>query len=291
MRVYAILAGVCYLLAGTPALGSNRLNLPQISAEVNLTLGQVQAIFEMQPDKGGLLLAARETQILINSLPADFRAGCHDMVQDFGLQAAAQTTWAWSVTLLHTENGRSGQSALLAFRCTAHVPDVTYSDERLALLLNGQKTVLKLLALDNDCTNCSDLYHLKFVQRFNAENGYFAELRLEHTTENPCCDGGDTDSGARLLLIAIPSGSVALSFDKETHFYNHDDQDGDTETECKSVVTYERESSSLLGVNTQTACTENGKPKPPVSVMRYRWDRAKERFEGSATTSSKSSPK
>jgi hypothetical protein len=291
MRICVILAGLYCLLAGTPAFGGNRLDLPQVSAEVNLPLGQVESVFEMQPNKTGEALPARETYVLISSLPADFRNGCSDMTLDYGPQAAAQTTWAWSVRVLHAESGKFGQSALLAFRCTAHVPDVTYSDERRAILLNGQKTTLKLLALDKDCDNCSDLYHFEFVQRFNTENGYFAELRLEHTTENPCCDGGDTDKGARFLLVTIPLEAVALSFDKETYFYNHDDQDGDTETECKSVVTYDREAGNLLGVNTQTSCTENGKPKPPVMVTRYRWDRTKERFESSAAASSQKSPK
>ena len=286
MRFHPILTGLCCLLAGTSAFGGGRFDFPQISAEVNLRPEEVESIF-LPAGNSGRLLSAREAQPLFNALPRDFSRGCHDMLPDYGPEAEVRATWAWSVRLLHAEKGGFGQSALLALRCTGHVPGIadTYSDERLAVLLSGQKTVLKLLALDKDCLNCEDLYHFEFVQRFQAENDYFAELTMAYTTENPFCDGGDIGKGARFVLVAIPSGAVALTFDKETYFNNHDDEDGDTETVCKSVVTYEREGASLLGVKARMACTENGKQNPPITVTQYRWNGAKGRFERNAAAS------
>lgn len=288
MRFHPILAGLCCLLAGTYAFGGGRFDLPQISTEVNLRPEEVQPIF-MQGGNGARLLSAREAQPLISAFPADFRNGCREMVPDYGPEAEVKTSWAWSVRVLHAESGAFGQSAVLALRCTGHVPGIadTYSDERLAVLLSGQKTVLKLLALDKDCLNCEDLYHFEFVQRFQTENGYFAELTMAYTSQNPCCDGGDLGKGARFLLVAIPLGAAALTFDKETYFYNHDDEDGDTVTVCKSVVTYEREGASLLGVKTRMACTDNGEPEAPIPVTQYRWNGAKGRFERNEAASTK----
>ena len=291
VRFHHILLGLGFLCAGTSAFAGDRLDLPQIAAEVDLPLGEIQSIFNLEVDENAQLLPARETQLLIDSLPEEFRDGCRQMVVDFGPQAASTTAWAWSVRRLHVESGKFGQSALLAFRCTVHVPDVTYVDERLAILLNGAKTVLKLLALDKDCTNCTDLYQFRFSQRFDAESGYFAELNVDHTTQHPCCDGGDVENGTRFLLIAVPSGSITVSFDKETSFYNHDDEDGDTQTECRSSVAYERNGPTLQGLTTKTACRENGKFKPPVTIDHYLWDRNKEAFIKNESASSSQAPR
>lgn len=278
MRIYYVLIGACLVSTCTPAYGGSRLNLPQVSAEITLSPEEVRPIFEPHGGNEDRVLDGHFASYVIGSLPADLRNGCHDMVPDFGPAAAANTSWNWSVRLLHTE-GDKEQSALLALRCTVHVPDITFYDERLAALSNGKTIVLKLLPLEKDCTNCADVYHLKFVQRFDADNGYFAELRVEHTTENPCCDGGDIESGERLLLIALPSGVSVLALDAEEYRYSNDDADGDTETRCKAAVTYERDSAAKLrALAAETSCTENGKFAPSSKVTRYRWDRAKGRF-------------
>src|SRR5262249_6631990 len=191
MRASHTLLGLYLLLAGAPVFGGSRLNLPQVSAEVKLNPREVQSIFDLQADRNARALPGKLTQLIMDSLPASFLRGCQDMVVDFGPTAIPKTTWAWSGRVLHTEIDKSVQSALLALRCTVHVPDVTYFDERFALLLNnGQESVLKLVALDKDCTDCTSLYHLEFRQRFGTDNGDLAELTVEHTTDHPCCDGG-----------------------------------------------------------------------------------------------------
>src|SRR5215470_2072719 len=160
MRTPHTLLGLYFLFAGAPAFRGNRLNLPQVSAEVKLKQAEVQSVFDLRADKDAQALPGGLTQLIVDSLPTNFRNGCQDMVLDFGSDAIPKTTWAWSAMLLHTETNRSVQSALLTLRCTVHVPEVTYFDERFALLLNnGQESVLKLVALDKDCTNCTTLYH------------------------------------------------------------------------------------------------------------------------------------
>jgi hypothetical protein len=286
VRSYVILFSACSLFVARPGLATNRLNLPQLSAEVTLNADEVKGVFTAQQGKGEVVLAPPITQLLIGSLPAEFRDGCREMVPNFGPQAAAKTTWAWSIRRLYIEGNENEQSTLLALRCTAHVPEITYFDERLAVLLNGKKTVLKLLALDRDCTDCSTLYHLQFTQRFDSDSGYLAELNIDHTTENPCCDGGYTETGSGLLLIAVPSGVSALALDKDTHSDVPGEESSDSHSDCKSVITYERDGmSKLRAVVSSTTCTENGKVQPSITTSRYDWDRSKRRFEKTPNTS------
>jgi hypothetical protein len=279
MRVYSVLVGVFSLLFfGVIASATNRLNLPQMSADLTVDGVELQAIFDVQGHNE--VLTPQLTQTVLSFLPKDFRNGCHDMVPDFGPMAARQTTWAWTVRVLDAESDNERRNVLLALRCTIHVPDVTFYDERLAVFSSSNRSRLKLIPLDQDCTNCSDVYHLKFLQKVEREGGYLAELGVEHTTENPCCDGGDTDSGERWVLVSMPSGTSVLSFDKEAYHYNHDDEGGDTETKCDSTVSHERDArANLRTVVTKTTCTENGKVKPPVTTNRYVWNESSGRFD------------
>ena len=279
MRLHQTALFFFSLLIGSTTLASDRLNLPQLSADFAVNGTELQAIFQRDPNRDNQELPPQLAEAVLSSLSADFRNACHGMMPDFGAAAAAQSTWRWSVTLLHAESSPGVQNALLALRCTVHVPDVTFYDERLAVYLSGSTRILKMVALDQDCTNCSDTYHLHFRQKFRNPSGYLAELSVEHTTENPCCDGGDTDSGERWVLIHVPSGANVLAFDKEAYHYNHDDQDGDTETNCKADVAYERDTAAnLKAVRTKTGCTENGQFKAPETTARYIWDEAKCRF-------------
>ena len=145
------------LAASTNAASGSRLNLPQPSAEVPLNAADLKSILTPQNGKDEDLLAPQVTGFLMGSLPKEFRYACREMVPNFGSEAAAKTTWEWSVRRLHVEGNDIQQSALLALRCTVHVPDITYYDERPAvLLLNKEKAFLKLSPLAEDCTNCSD---------------------------------------------------------------------------------------------------------------------------------------
>lgn len=270
------LVGLCFMLPGAARAGE-RLNLPQVSAQIMLDRSAETEIDAMLQAGLEQPLSPRLANFLLESLPENVRNGCRDLVSDFGTESNA--TAEWSVRLLHAESAGTERSAVLALRCTLHVPDAVFYDERPALLISSNQTVLKLLPLDADCTNCSDLFHLKFTQRFASQTGYLAELATEHSTDNPCCDGGDRTSGVKLFLIAVPGGEVALSFDKDTDDENHDDESGDTETVCTSEVAYQQNGDGLQAVTARSRCTENGKFKPPITTRRFVWDKGKKRFE------------
>jgi len=262
------------LAAAANAAGGSRLNLPQSLAELTLNAEDLKSVLTPQNGEDEDILAPQITGLLIGSLPREFRDACREMVPNFGPEAAAKTTWKWSVRRLYVEGNDIQQSALLALRCTAHMPDITYYDERPAvLLLNKEKALLKLSPLAEDCKNCSDLYHIRFTQKFGTPSAYLAELSVEHSNENPCCDGIVRESGTLLLLIAVPDGTQVLAFEKDSF-----DDVGEETTECKSSVFYERESDGRLkAITARTSCSENGKPVPPVTTQ-FVWNPREKRF-------------
>ncbi len=284
-----MLLGSYLLLAFAVATpGQSRLNLPQETAEVTLN-SAAKADLDSALDNGSASakgqLPARVVQILIESLPARLRNACKEMISDYGANPVART--AWSATLLHAEGDSGERSALVSFRCTVRIGDLVGYDERPALLLSRkQATILKFLRLDPDCANCSDLYHVQYQQRFEATGGYLAELDVEHSTINPCCDGGDRRGGTRLLLISVPDGSSALDFEKASDDYNHDDEaPEDTQTACKSEVSYERDPNRhLQAVTARMSCTQNGKFVPPIVTRRFEWNPANQRFQEHGTS-------
>jgi hypothetical protein len=276
--------GPHFLLAFAVATaGHSRLNLPQETAEVILNSAakaEVDSVLESGSALAEGQLPVRVTQVLIESLPARLRNGCKEMISDFGANPAVSS--AWSATLLHAEGDSADRSALVSFRCTVHIADLTGYDERPALLHSTkQATILKFLPLDPDCTNCSDLYHLRYNQRFEAAGGYLAELDVEHSTSNPCCDGGDRLGGTRLLLISVPEGASVLDFEKATDDYSHDDEaPEDVQTVCKSEVSYERDANRYLqAVTARMSCTQKEKLVPPILTRRFEWHPANQRFQ------------
>ncbi len=275
------------LVFAVATAGHSRLNLPQETAEVTLNSaakGEIDSVLENRSALAKGQLPANVAQILIESLPAHLRNGCKEMISDSAANPLVSS--AWSATLLHAEGDRAERSALVSFRCTVHIADLVGYDERPAVLLSRkQATVLKFLPLDPDCTNCSDLYHLQFKQRFEATGGYLAELDVEHSTSNPCCDGGDRLSGTRLLLISVPEGASVLDFEKATDNYSHDDEaPEDAQTVCKSEVSYERDPNQhLQAVTARMSCTQNGKFVPPIVTRRFEWNPANQRFQEHGT--------
>src|SRR4029077_10895364 len=121
-------------------------------------------------------------------------------------------------------------------------------------LLNKEKAFLKLSPVAEDCNDCSDLYHIRFTQKFGAlPSGYLAELSAEHSNENPCCDGIVRENGTLLLLVAVPDVTQVLTFEKDSF-----DDTGEETTECKSSVAYERESDGRLkAITARTTCIKN----------------------------------
>lgn len=258
----------------------SRLNLPQVSTESHLN-GEARAEVDRMVDQWisdpAQAMAPGAWRPLLEAVP-DLLRGCRAMLSEF--EPMTKVSRDFSVRVLHAERAGEERTAILAFRCSVHIPDVTAIDERPGVLVSNKGAiVLKLLPLADDCTNCSDLYRIAYTQRFAAAGGYLAELNVEHSTDNPCCDGGDSNGGTKLLLVGVPEGATVLAFDKETDDYNHDDEDGDTQTTCKSEILYEWDGMGrLLAVNAQTRCSENGKFTPPARASRFEWNAGEKRF-------------
>src|SRR5437899_10777253 len=125
LRSFVVSAFLVLAIAANAA-GGSRLHLPQSSAELALNAENLKSILTSQNGEDADMLAPQITRVLIASLPKEFHDACREMVPNFGPEAAAKTTWEWSVRRLHVEDNDIQQSALLALRCTAHVPDITY---------------------------------------------------------------------------------------------------------------------------------------------------------------------
>ncbi len=259
----------------------NRLNLPQLAAQVSLNAEaklQLDGVFEKWAGDPEHAMTPEMAHFLIEALPAELRNGCREMLSDF--ESMVRVDRNLSVRVLHAERVNDERSAILAFRCSVHIPDVTAYDERpVVLVLDKEGAVLRLVSVAEDCKNCSDLYHVGYTQRFAASAGYLAELSVEHSTSNPCCDGGDSHSGSDLLLVSVPEGAKVLAFEKETDDYNHDDENGDAQTVCESEISYQRDSKGgLQAIDARTSCTVNGKFAPPIKRSRFEWNAGEKRF-------------
>lgn len=259
----------------------SRLNLPQVAVQVSLNAEarlKLDGVFEKWPGDPEHAMTPDIAGLLIEALPVELRNGCREMLSDF--EPMTKVGRNLSVRVLHAERVGEERTALLAFRCTVHIPDVTAYDERPAVLvLHKDVSVLRLLAIADDCRNCTDLYLVGYTQRFAAAAGYLAELNVEHTSSNPCCDGGDSRSGSELRLVAVPEGTTVLTFEKDSDDISVDDENGDGQTVCNSEIVYERDSKGyLLAMNAQTRCTLNGKFEPPVKTSRFEWNAVEKRF-------------
>jgi len=262
-------------------LAESRLNLPQVAAEVRLNAEaklELDSMLEKWSGDPTQAIAPDAWRLLLESLPAELRNGCREMLSDF--ETMVKVDRDLSVRILYAERVNGERTAILAFRCTVHIPEVTAYDERPAVLVSDKEgAVLRLVSLAEDCNNCSDLYHVGYSQKFAAAAGYLAELNVEHSTDNPCCDGGDSHGGSDLLLVAVPEGAKLLAFEKDTDDYNHDDEAGDAQTACRSEISYERDRQGRLqAIDARTSCTENGKSKPPIKATRFEWNVREKRF-------------
>ena len=268
------------LLMAADGKAESRLNLPQVTAEARLKVearSQLESMVDKWISDATQAIAPEAWRPLLEAVP-ELRNGCREMLSDF--EPMTKVGRDFSVRVLHAEHVGEERSAILAFRCSVHIPDVTAYDERPAvLLLNKGASVLKLLPLAEDCKNCADLYQVGYTQRFATGGGYLAELNVEHSTDNPCCDGGDSNSGNKLLLVAVPQGAIVLAFEKDTDDTSADDENGDGQTVCKSEISYERDGKGdLRAIIARTSCSENGKFVPPVRTSRFEWNAGEKRF-------------
>ncbi len=262
------------VLVSRPAVA--RLDLPQRPLIVKLgNEAAVPARNQFGSPAGFGELPSSLEQILVASLPADFRDACREMIGAWGDNFAH--TAEWRVFELH----RQPKQVWLAFRCGSHLPDYgQHYDERLALLRLDAAT-LEFLPNGPDADNDSALYHLEFAELPPIKGTEATAFRVTQPGENPCCDGGDKVSEERLVVYTdSPHGIVeALSAVTRREVYSHDDIEGDAETVYHAQVSFERDAQGRVTSAAATFREEvNGKLQRS-GTLRYRWNPTAYRFE------------
>lgn len=267
---------------GLAPAASARVNLPQpartipVSEQARQTLETALAEADAPPAQ---TLPPGVERLLIDFLPEEFRAACAEMIMHWG--TIAEGTARWSARALYRLQEADALTLLLAYRCGSSYPGYAdYYDERLAVLtLEPGGGRLRLLPVAEDCSNCSDLYHLEFSQTFPLARGGLVELVATNSSDNPCCDGPTAWNVERRLFLLLPEEELILSLEREREEYYHDDVDGDLEVTCASQIDYHREPTGRLSeVTAETECRENGQPAAGQS-LRYCWSADARRFE------------
>jgi hypothetical protein len=278
-----------FLALGHPAVAAEgRLNLPQTRQLIPLdekAKAVTQDYFSRSRAAGELPAAFRDS--LLRVLPADYVNTCNSIVQQWGSEIPPGAKF-WRIRLLNHEGAR----AWLAFRCGSPEQDPgPFYDERLALL-HLDTAGLELIPLGPD-TKDDDVYHLEFMKRLALKNAEGFAFRVSKD-DNPCCDGPESRSQDRLVIIAdtphgaVESLSVVIDRDDTSHC---DDPEVDTETTRHSEVKYERETNnydSALSITFHETVVdthwESGKPEPQTisdqsDTQRFRWNAATFKFE------------
>ena len=270
---------LCGLLLFVCLPAAARVNLPQRTAEVPLP---AEASAELAAFLGqraaSPALPADLEQLLVDNLPAELRGACAEMIEHWG--TVAEGTARWSARALFRWEQAGRRTLLVAFRCGSSYADYgAYYDERLGLVtLEAGRARLQLIPLAEDCDNCADLYHLEFSGEFAVPPGTLAVLAMTYSSDNPCCDGPSQWRYEQLVYILLPEGKVALTLDRVTERYDHDDVDGDTEEICRSVITPRRDAASqLAGIVAETRCEQTGQAGS-TQTRRFTWQPAARRF-------------
>jgi hypothetical protein len=277
-RLSLLLFTLAPLLGGAlPA--EARWNLPQRAQVVPLRKGTevvARAFFarRVPPEHG---LPREIEQLLLDSLPRDFRDACRKVVENWG--AVALGSAEWRIRLLQQQSER----VWLAFRCGSRWPDYRlYYDERLARLELASAT-LHFLPHGPDRGNSPELYHVDFEQRLPLVSASALVFRVVESTDNPCCDGPRAWRQERLLVYLDDARStgelVAVVLHREE--FSHDEQGGDTERVYRAHVLFQETpdgtfSSILVGFREDV----NGKRERSGSFVLH-WNPATSRFEES----------
>jgi len=275
---------LCGLLLFVCLPAAARVNLPQRTAEVPLPAEARAALTAFLGQRAASpALPADLEQLLVDNLPAELRGACAEMIEHWG--TVAEGTARWSARALFRWEQAGRRTLLVAFRCGSSYADyASYYDERLGLVtLEAGRARLQLIPLAEDCDNCSDLYHLEFSGEFAVPPGTLAVLAMTYSSDNPCCDGPSQWRYEQLVYILLPEGKVALTLDRVTERYDHDDVDGDTEEICRSVITPRRgPAGQLAGLVAEIRCEATAQPAS-VQVRRFAWQPATRRFQEQGT--------
>jgi hypothetical protein len=246
-------------------LAQDRLNLPQLDTSVtisgkNFTL--LRDYFSILPDTTEIL-AFEIVAVLLKIFPLDYRQACAEMITHWG--TVAEGTMQNMIRLIFSQHKPDAEitQALLVFRCFSNYDYYlnNFYDERLALLqLHTQSATLRLLPIADNCLRCTDLYRIHFAEVVQKEGPLIISLKIESSSENPCCDGPYWYKEEQVQLFSISVGkvrnSVRLLKHKEENF--HDDVEGDLTIIYNGYFDYlKNPQGQLHSIITQFNITEN----------------------------------
>ena len=262
----------------------SRLNLPQ-SDERAVLRGAARTILEaaVSGASRSAPLPDSSASTLIDNLPKGFRDSCDQMMAGWG--NTLQGTAKWSVRLLFSFPQSGGTEAVLAFRCasTFRGLEQDYDERPATIVLTPEAATLTLVPIQPECdSGCSHLYHLEFSQAFPVAGAQLVELRVYHTSDNPCCGGADEESGSLMMILDLPRAKQVLVVDERTEHESHDDSDegDDSQTVCEAKIRYLRDGAgSVESIATERQCTKNKQPLPEVKRQNFRWNAEAHRFE------------
>jgi hypothetical protein len=270
---------------GNPRDQASRLNLPQ-SDEHAVVQGAARTALEaaVSGASRSAPLPDSSASTLIDNLPKGFRDSCDQMMAGWG--NTLQGTAKWSVRLLFSFPHQSGGTeAVLAFRCASAFRGLEqdYDERPATIVLTPEAATLTLIPIQPECdSGCSHLYHLEFSQAFPAAGAQLVELRVYHTSDNPCCGGADEESGSLIMILDLPRAKQVLVVDERTEHESHDDSDegDDSQTVCEAKVSYRRDGEgSVESIATERQCTKNKQPLPEVNRQNFQWNAAAHKFE------------
>lgn len=264
---------------------NSRLDLPELDQTFALqrpARAALEAALSRASGKGPVLLSDESATALMDGLSEDFRNSCNAVLATWAPQFAGTGRWTVRVLFSMRRPDRPDETqAVLAFRCAGDAVkqkqyfDEQYFDERPAVVsLTPEAATLKLIPLAPVQDNDSTLFHLDFSQAFTAVGAQLVQLNVSYSIDNPCCDGGDGESGNRLVTLDLATGKPALDVKEHEEDDSHDDEaPGDSQILCDAKVSYVRDAAgSVTSVSTETSCKDNGKPRPEITHQLFRWN-------------------
>jgi hypothetical protein len=256
---------------------SIRLDLPQADANVVLqgaARTTLEAALSVASGSAPVLLPDESAAALMDNLPEEFRGSCDAMAS--GWRSDEKGAGKWTVRVLFSLRRLEGTKAVLAFRCTSDDQgDENSYDERPAIVsLTSANATLKLIPLAPEENGHQTLYRLNLSQAFRAVGTQLVELNVYHTTDNPCCGGGDEESGSRRFIVDLVNEKNVLSMDERTELERDDSsEDALMERICETKFSYLHDGAgSVEGISTETRCTEDKEPLPEVKRQTFHWN-------------------
>ena len=254
---------------------SSRLDLPQADANVVLqgaARTTMEAALSGASGRGPVLLPNESAAALMDNLPEEFRGSCDAMAA--GWRSDEKGAGKWTVRVLFSLRGVEGTKGVLVFRCAPDAQEEDYDERPAIVSLTPETATLKLIPLAPEENGHQTLYRLNFSQAFRAVGTQLVELNVYHTTDNPCCGGGDEESGSRRYIVDLVNEKNVLSVDERTELERDDSsEDALMERICETKFSYLHDGAgSVEGISTETRCTEDKEPLPEVKRQTFHWN-------------------